>query len=236
MTSSTTSVQQPTAHPDTAPSTLTVRPFEVAIPQAALDDLSNRLARTRFAAETPGDDWEQGAPVPYLRDMVDRWASSFDWRVQEARMNEFPHYLTEIDGQTVHFLHVRSAYADATPVLLCHTYPGSFADFLDVIGPLADPETYGGRAEDACHVVIPSAPGMGFSTPLTGPGWTIAKVAQTWDTLMRGLGYESYGAHGSDMGALVSRELASLNPGDSWAPTSSSSSPSPPATRPSSSR
>jgi pimeloyl-ACP methyl ester carboxylesterase len=201
-----------TEHPVIAPSTLTVRPFAVDIPQTELDDLQSRLARTRFAAETAGDDWQQGAPVAYLRDMVDHWATSFDWRAQEARMNEFPHFLTEIDGQTIHFLHVRSAHPDATPVLLCHTYPGSFADFLDVIGPLTDPEAYGGRAQDACHVVIPSAPGMGFSTPLAGAGWTINRVARTWDALMRGLGYDSYGAHGSDMGALVSRELACLNP------------------------
>jgi pimeloyl-ACP methyl ester carboxylesterase len=201
-----------TEHPNIAQTTLTIRPFEVAVPEADLDDLQSRLARARFAAEVRGDDWTHGAPVSYLRDMVEYWRTSFDWRSQEARMNEFPHFLTEIDGQTVHFLHARSAYADATPVLLCHTYPGSFADFLDVIGPLTDPEAYGGRAEDACHVVIPSPPGMGFSTPLAGPGWTIAKVARTWDTLMRGLGYESYGAHGSDMGALISRELASLNP------------------------
>lgn len=201
-----------TKHPDTAQITLTLRPFEVAVPEAELDALMARLARTRFAAEVAGDDWTHGAPVSYLRDLVEHWATSFDWRKQGARMSEFSHFLTEIDGQSVHFLHVRSAYADATPVLLCHSCPGSFADFLDVIGPLTDPEAYGGRAEDACHVVIPSAPGMGFSTPLAGPGWTIARVARTWDTLMRGLGYDSYGAHGSDMGTLVSRELASLNP------------------------
>ncbi len=201
-----------TKHADIAAGTLTVRPFEVAVPQAELDDLQARLDRTRFAAEVDGDGWEHGAPVSYLRDMVEHWSSSFDWRAQEARMNEYPHFLTEIEGQTVHFLHVRSAYAEATPVLLCHTYPGSFVDFLDVIGPLTDPEAYGGRAEDACHVVIPSAPGMGFSTPLAESGWTIGRVARAYDTLMRGLGYDSYGAHGSDMGAMVARELSRLSP------------------------
>ena len=201
-----------TKHPEITPGTLTVRPFEVAVPQADLDDLRARLARTRFAAEVDGDGWEHGAPVSYLRDMVEHWSSSFDWRAQEARMNEYPHFLTEIEGQTVHFLHVRSAYAEATPVLLAHTYPGSYLDFLDMIGPLTDPEAYGGRAEDAVHVVVPSAPGMGFSTPLAGSGWTIGRVARAYDTLMRGLGYESYGAHGSDMGAMVARELARQNP------------------------
>ena len=201
-----------TNHADIAAGTPTVRPFEVAVPQAELDDLQARLDRTRFAAEVDGDGWEHGAPVSYLRDMVEHWSSSFDWRAQEARMNEYPHFLTEIEGQTVHFLHVRSAYAEAMPVLLCHTYPGSFVDFLDVIGPLTDPEAYGGRAEDACHVVIPSAPGMGFSTPLAESGWTIGRVARAYDTLMRGLGYDSYGAHGSDMGAMVVRELSRLSP------------------------
>ncbi|MFW6692079.1 epoxide hydrolase family protein [Streptomyces sp. MAR4 CNX-425] len=189
-----------------------VRPFEIAIPQPDLDDLDRRLAGTRFPAAAPGDDWAQGTPVAYLRDMVEYWRTSFDWRAQEARMNAFPHFLTEIDGQTIHFLHVRSAHRDATPLLLTHTYPGSFADFLDMIGPLTDPEAHGGRADEAFHVVIPSLPGMGFSTPVAEGGWTMERVARTFDTLMRTLGYRSYGAHGSDTGAMVSRELAMLNP------------------------
>jgi pimeloyl-ACP methyl ester carboxylesterase len=127
-------------------------------------------------------------------------------------MNSVPNFVTEIDDQTLHFVHVRSSEPDATPLLLAHTYPGSFAEFLDMIGPLTDPAAYGGRAEDAFHVVVPSTPGYGFSTPLVGEGWTMARVAQTYDTLMRRLGYESYGAHGSDGGAMISRELAVLNP------------------------
>jgi epoxide hydrolase len=188
-----------------------IRPFRIEIPQDALDDLHERLVRTRFAAPAPDDDWAFGTPVEYLRETVAYWRDSFDWRAQEERMNRFPHYLTEIDGQTIHFVHVRSAEADATPLLLTHTYPGSFADFLDMIEPLADPVAHGGRAEDAFHVVIPSIPGFGFSTPVVGR-WTLERVAQTWDTLMRGLGYDSYGAHGSDAGAIVSRELAVLDP------------------------
>jgi pimeloyl-ACP methyl ester carboxylesterase len=143
--------------------------------------------------------------------MVERW-KSFDWREQEARMNAVPNFQTEIDGQTIHFVHVRSAYEDARPLLLLHTYPGSFAEFLDMIGPLTDPESHGGQAEDAFHVVVPSMPGFGFSTPLVGDGWTMDRVARTYDALMRRLGYTSYGTHGSDGGALVSRELAVLNP------------------------
>ena len=187
-----------------------IRPFRVEIPQEALDDLHQRLVRTRFPAPAPDDSWDFGTPVAYLQEMVAHWRDDFDWRAQEARMNGFPHFLTEIDGQTIHFIHVRSAEADATPLLLTHTYPGSFVDFLDMIEPLTDPVAYGGRAEHAFHVVIPSIPGFGFSTPLEGR-WTLARVAEVFDTLMRRLGYDSYGAHGSDAGAIVSRELAIAN-------------------------
>lgn len=189
-----------------------IRPFTVTIAQADLDDLNARLARTRLPEAAPGDDWDYGTPNHYLRDMVDRWQNGFDWRAQEARMNEFPHYLTEIDGQTVHFIHVLSKVEGATPLLLLHTYPGSFVDFLDMIGPLTDPVAYGGSAEDAFSVVVPSMPGFAFSTPLVDRGWTMARVARTYDTLMRRLGYTSYGTHGSDGGAMISRELGVLNP------------------------
>jgi len=195
----------------TTETSLDIRPFRVQIPDEAIDDLQRRLAGTRFPVAAPGDSWDYGTPVSYLRDMVARWRD-LDWRAQEKRINEVPQFMTEIDGQTVHFVHVRSAEPDATPLVLTHTYPGSFLEFLDMIGPLTDPVAHGGRASDAFHVVIPSVPGFGFSTPLVGDGWTMARVARTWDTLMRGLGYESYGAHGSDCGALVSRELAVLDP------------------------
>jgi pimeloyl-ACP methyl ester carboxylesterase len=210
----TTSKNPPAATSETTTettSTDTIRPFRVEVPQAALDDLQQRLAATRYAAAAPADDWSYGTPVSYLRDMVERWRS-FDWRAVEDRVNGYPNFRTEIDGQTVHFIHVRSRHEDATPVVLTHTYPGSFLDFIDLIEPLTDPEAHGGRAEDAFHVVIPSIPGFGFSTPLQGGGWTMARVARTWDTLMRRLGYDSYGAHGSDGGAMVSRELAILDP------------------------
>jgi len=189
-----------------------IRPFKIDVAQADLDDLLTRLARTRLPQPAPGDDWDLGTPNHYLREMVDRWQNKFDWREQEARMNEFPQYLTEIDDQTVHFLHVPSAVEGATPLLLIHTYPGSFVDFLDMIGPLTDPVAHGGSAEDAFYVVVPSIPGFGFSTPLADRGWTMARVARTFDKLMRRLGYDSYGAHGSDAGAMISRELGLLNP------------------------
>ena len=191
------------------------RPFTIAIPQEALDDLQRRLSNTRYPAAAPDDSWDYGTPVAYLKQMVTAW-QQFDWRKQEARMNAFPNFVTEIDGQTVHFVHVRSAEPAATPLLLLHTYPGSFAEFLDMIGPLTDPVAHGGRPEDAFHVVVPSMPGFGFSTPLApapgGGDWTMAAVARAYDQLMRRLGYESYGTHGSDGGAMVSRELAVLNP------------------------
>ena len=191
---------------------LTIEPFEIEIPQAALEDLHERLARTRFAAEWPGAAWTQGTPASYLQPMVERWRTEFDWRAHEARMNAHPHFRTEIDGQTVHFMHIRSPHEQATPLLLTHTYPGSFADFLDVIGPLTDPTAHDGRAEDAFHLVIPSLPGMGFSTPLASTDWTLERTARAFDRLMRSLGYDRYGAHGSDGGAMLSRELAILNP------------------------
>ena len=189
----------------------TVQPFRIEIPQADLDDLQTRLALTRYPTPAPGDDWVYGTPVSYLREMVDYWRTGFDWRAQEARMNEFGQFVTEIDGQRIHFLHVRSRHENATPLLLTHTYPGSFVDFLDLIGPLTDPEAHGGSADEAFHVVVPSMPGFGFSTPMVGD-WTMGRVAEVFDTLMRGLGYPSYGAHGSDGGAMVSRELAILDP------------------------
>ena len=189
-----------------------IRPFVIDIPQADLDDLDNRLARTRYPTPAPGDDWTYGVPNHYLQEMVAQWRGEFDWRAHEARMNEFPHYLTDIDGQTIHFIHVPSAEADATPLLLLHSYPGSFVDFLDMVGPLTDPVAHGGNAEDAFSVVVPSMPGFAFSTPVTDHGWTMARVARTYDALMRRLGYDSYGAHGSDGGAMVARELGLLQP------------------------
>jgi pimeloyl-ACP methyl ester carboxylesterase len=179
-----------------------IRPFRVEIPQADLDDLADRLARTRLPRPAPGDDWDYGVPNHYLAEMAEHWRTAFDWRAWEARVNAHPQYLTEIDGQTIHFLHVPSSNPDATPLLLAHTYPGSFLDYLDLIEPL----------REEFSLVIPSMPGFGFSTPVADRGWTMARVARTYDTLMRRLGYDSYGIHGSDGGAMVARELGLLDP------------------------
>jgi len=179
-----------------------IRPFTVTIDQAEIDDLRRRLEHTRYAPAAPGDSWEYGTPSSYLRDMVERW-KSFDWREVEARINAHPNYLTEIDGQTIHFVHVKSAVPGARALLLAHTYPGSFLEFLPLVGPLTDA---------GFDLVIPSMPGFGFSTPVVDGGWTMARVARAYDELMRGLGYASYGVHGSDGGAMVGRELAILDP------------------------
>ena len=189
-----------------------IHPFLIDVAQADVDDLTQRLARTRLPHPAPGDDWESGTPNAYLAEAVARWRDGFDWRAAEARMNEFPHFTTEIDGQSIHFVHVRSPHEGATPLLLAHTYPGSFVDYLDMIGPLVDPVAHGGRAEDAFDVVVPDAPGFGFSQPVTEAGWTTARVAAAYDILMRRLGYDAYGIHGSDNGAMVARELGLQNP------------------------
>ena len=192
--------------------TIAIRPFRVEVPQAELDDQRERLASTRLPQPAPVDDWDAGTPNSYLRTAVEAWRTTFDWRAAEARINSFPHFMTEIDGQTIHFIHVHSPHADATPLLLAHTYPGSSVDYLDMIDELVDPVAHGGRAEDAFDVVIPDAPGYGFSNPVTQAGWSTARVARAYDALMRGLGYQRYGVHGSDNGAMVARELGLLNP------------------------
>ncbi|MDF2574780.1 MAG: epoxide hydrolase [Agromyces sp.] len=197
---------------NTTTSTIDIRPFRVEVSQAELDDLMERLARTRLPQPAPVDDWDAGTPNSYLREAVDTWRSRFDWRAEEARINAFPHFITEVDGQAIHFIHVRSPHAGATPLLLAHTYPGSSVDYLDLIDELVDPVAHGGRAEDAFDVVIPDAPGYGFSQPVAEAGWTMPRVARAYDALMRGLGYERYGIHGSDNGAMVARELGLLNP------------------------
>ncbi|MDQ0645839.1 pimeloyl-ACP methyl ester carboxylesterase [Microbacterium natoriense] len=195
---------------------LTFSPFTVSVTAAEVADLQDRLARTRLPQPSPtevGDagDWDAGTPNSYLREALAAWRD-FDWTAAQERINSVPHFTTEIDGQSIHFIHVRSVHAGATPLLLAHTYPGSAIDYLELIDLLTDPVAHGGRAEDAFDVVIPDVPGYGFSQPLASAGWTTAKVAAAYDRLMRGLGYDNYGIHGSDNGAMVARELGLLNP------------------------
>lgn len=195
-----------TTHP-----ALAAQPFTVSVTDVEITDLHDRLGNTRLPEPSPTDDWDAGTPNSYLREAIDAWLA-FDWREAEARINAVPNFTAEIDGQTIHFIHVRSKHERATPLLLAHTYPGSAVDYLDVIDRLVDPTAHGGTAEDAFDVVIPDAPGFGFSQPLASAGWTNARIAKAYDELMRGLGYDSYGIHGSDVGAMIARELGLLNP------------------------
>jgi pimeloyl-ACP methyl ester carboxylesterase len=186
----------------------TIRPFRIDIPQADLDDLHRRLDTARLPDEIPGFGWRRGVPLDYLGKLADYWRHGFDWRAQEARLNEVPQFTTEIDGQRVHFLHVRSPKPDAVPLLLTHGWPGSIVEFLDVLGPL----TEGTETAPAFHVVAPSIPGFGFSGPTTAAGWGTERVAKAWLVLMSRLGYERFGAQGGDTGAIVSPKLGRLAP------------------------
>ncbi|MFE9751662.1 epoxide hydrolase family protein [Saccharothrix saharensis] len=174
-----------------------ITPFRVEIPQADIDDLRARLAGARWPTDPPGAGWDYGVPVTYLRELADHWLHHYDWRAWEAKLNAHPQFTTTIDGQTVHFLHVRSTKADALPIVLTHGWPGSVVEFLDVIEPLSRD----------FHLVIPSIPGFGFSGPTGDTGWDVPRIARAWAELMRRLGYDRYGAQGGDWGSPISREL-----------------------------
>jgi pimeloyl-ACP methyl ester carboxylesterase len=200
-----------------------IRPFRIEIPQADLDDLTERLARTRFANELPPDTsrpqqgpvlpgWEYGVPVGYVRDLVEHWQHKYDWRVWEARLNQYPQFITEIDGQPIHFLHVRSSEPDAVPLILTHGWPNTFLEYVDLVAPLTDPAGHGGEAADAFDVVVPSLPGFGFSGPTREPGWDAQRTARAWAELMGRLGYDRYGAHGNDAGAIVAPLQGRVDP------------------------
>ncbi|KQY29197.1 epoxide hydrolase [Nocardia sp. Root136] len=184
-------------------------PFRIDIPQANLDDLHRRLDDTRWPDGVTGVGWSQGIPLDYTRELAGHWRNTYDWRAQEARLNSFPQFRTEIDGHDVHFVHVRSAEPEALPLVLTHGWPGSIVEFLDVIGPLTDPVAHGGSADDAFHVVVPTIPGYGFSGPAVG--WSTTRAAHAWAQLMARLGYDRYVAHGEDTGAAISRELAVID-------------------------
>jgi len=212
-TSSRTSTDPAPNHPATNHSPIDgIESFVIDIPQATLDDLNARLDGTRWPDQLPGARWSKGVPVDYLKDLTAYWRNDYDWRPQEALLNRHPQFVTEIDGQRIHFLHIRSAAADATPLLLLHGWPGSFAEFLEVIGPLTDPAAHGGDPADAFHLVIPSLPGFGFSAPLAGTGWNSKKMATALAELMARLGYSRYGAQGGDFGAFVAPDLGRVDP------------------------
>lgn len=200
-----------------------IQPFHIDIAQADLDDLSDRLARTRYTGELPLDTarpqagpvppgWEYGVPVGYVRDLVEHWRTSYDWRKWEAKLNSHPQFTTTIDGQRVHFLHVRSPDRDAVPLILTHGWPNTFVEYVELVGPLTDPRAHGGSAQDAFDVVVPSIPGFGFSGPTSEPGWDAFRTARAWAVLMERLGYDRYGAHGNDAGAIVAPAQGRVDP------------------------
>ncbi len=184
-----------------------ITPFRIDIPQADLDDLRDRLIHTRWPDQLAGVGWDYGIPLDYVQQLAEYWRTGYDWRVHEQRLNEFPQFITTVDGQRVHFLHVRSPEPDAMPLIITHGWPGSIVEFINIIRPLTDPRTNGADPSDAFHLVIPSIPGFGFSGPTRETGWNIDRIARAWDELMRRLGYPRYGAQGGDWGSAVSREL-----------------------------
>lgn len=189
-----------------------ILPFRIDIPQADIEDLHQRLRNTRWPDELPGAGWNYGIPLSYVRDLTEYWATAYNWRENEARLNEFPQFTTSIDGQNVHFLHVRTQEANALPLLITHGWPGSIVEFVKIIGPLVDPRAHGGDPADAFHVVVPSIPGYGFSGPTREAGWDVKRIATAFAKLMSRLGYQRYGAQGGDWGSAISRQLGLLDP------------------------
>ncbi|RYY43147.1 MAG: epoxide hydrolase [Sphingomonadales bacterium] len=189
-------------------------PFRLNVPQAALDDLRERLSRTRWPERETVDGWQQGVPLAAAQALCDYWRDHYDWRRCEAMLNGLGQHRTTIDGLGIHFLHVRSSNPGALPLILTHGWPGTVVEFHKVVGPLTDPEAHGGRAEDAFHVVAPSLPGYGFSDRPTEAGWSVERIAQAWTTLMRRLGYHRFVAQGGDWGAIITSALGQIAPAE----------------------
>jgi epoxide hydrolase len=192
--------------------TESIETFRVHVDDSVLDDLRRRLLHTRFPDRLDDTGWDYGIPVDYLRELVDYWRDEYDWRAHEARLNVLGHYRTEIDGQSIHFVHARSPHPDAFPLLMTHGWPGSVVEFLDVIPGLTEPEQHGGTAADAFHVIAPSLPGYGFSEPTRTRGWDTVRIARAFAELMQRLGYTRYGAQGGDWGAQVATKIGALDP------------------------
>jgi len=184
-----------------------ITPFRIEVPESELDDLRQRLRQTRWPDAETVDDWSQGIPLAYSRDLCDYWLQHYDWRACEESLNRFPQFRTEIDGLSIHFLHVRSPHADALPLVMTHGWPGSIVEFRKVIEPLTNPTAHGGDAADAFHLVCPSLPGFGFSAKPTRAGWGVERIADAWDELMTRLGYAQFGAQGGDWGSGVTQAL-----------------------------
>lgn len=189
----------------------TISPFKIDVSAAQLLDLKDRLARTVLPSEVDGN-WAAGPTNAYVRGAIDRLLNGFDWRKAEAEINQLPQFTTEIDGQNVHFIHVKSAEKNAKPLLLIHGWPGSIVEFLDVIGPLTNPVAHGGKAEDAFDVVVPSLPGFGFSGPTREAGWNNIRIGKAFIELMSRLGYQRFAVQGGDAGAIIGPEIGRLAP------------------------
>jgi pimeloyl-ACP methyl ester carboxylesterase len=183
-------------------------PYRIEVPDSVLADLRDRLHRTRWPERETVDDWSQGVPLTYLRELCAYWADGYDWRATEARLNRWPQVKVDVDGLGIHVLHARSPEPGALPLVLTHGWPGSVVEFLDVLGPLTDPAAHGGDPGDAFHVVCPSLPGYGFSDKPAGPGWGVERIAAAWAEVMARLGYDRYGAAGGDWGTTISTLLA----------------------------
>lgn len=184
-----------------------IRPFTLDIAQPHLDDLNRRLGQTRWPDKETVDDWSQGTPLAALKDLVAYWRKDYDWRRCEARLNALGQYITEIEGLDIHFLHVRSPHPEAMPLVITHGWPGSVIEFMGVIEQLADPVKFGGRAEDAFHVVAPSLPGFGFSGKPAEKGWGVERIGRAWGQLMARLGYTRWVAQGGDWGSAVTTAI-----------------------------
>ncbi len=184
-----------------------ITPFKIAIDQTQLDDLKRRLAATRWPDKETPNDWSQGIPLSYVKELCNYWEKDYDWRARETLLNRFPQFRTTIDGVGIHFIHVRSPHANALPLVMTHGWPGSIVEFQKVIEPLTDPTKHGGQASDAFHVVCPSLPGYGFSDKPTATGWNVEKIGRAWSELMPRLGYKKYVAQGGDWGAIVTTAI-----------------------------
>lgn len=190
-----------------------VQPFQVHIPESTLEDLRQRLARTRWSGEIPGSQWDYGANLDYVKELVDYWASEFDWRAQEQTINTFDHFRAKVEDIDIHFIHQRGRGPDSIPLIITHGWPSSFAEMLKIIPLLTDPASHGGTAEDSFNVVVPSMPGYGFSSQPAQRGMSVFKVGDLWPKLMtEGLGYQRFGAQGGDWGAGVTAHLGFTYP------------------------
>ncbi|MBB5635074.1 pimeloyl-ACP methyl ester carboxylesterase [Pedobacter cryoconitis] len=196
----------------TAQSSASIRPYHISVPSSAITDLRKRITSTRWPEKETVADQSQGVKLDRIQKLVQYWGTGYDWRKAEAKLNALPQFITTIDGLDIQFVHVRSKHKNALPLLLTHGWPGSVFELIKIIGPLTDPTQYGGKAEDAFDVIIPSMPGYGFSGKPTGTGWDADHIAKAWDVLVKRLGYTNYVSSGGDWGSVVADKMAKQQP------------------------